>query len=148
MIATTEEQLDELFVAAILAIVPRIQYKGGEGWKVYDRARSGGGKTRAFRLIWDAPVLRLGGAVFGSIFEHEAQLRVRTQYSGDHSKIQFAINDDHLHLRDVLSGLKANDNGLQLVTPVTTLRRGFSEDADVVQIDHVYSVRFMRSIQP
>lgn len=148
MIATNEETLSDAFTAAIIAIAPRVTYKGGQGWSPYDRARSSGGSTRSFRLIWGIPVLRLGGAVFGSIFEHEAQLRVRTQYSGDHSKMQFAIVDDHLQLRDVLSGLKAHDNGLQLVTPVTTLRRGFTEDDDVVQIDHVYSVRYMRSIEP
>lgn len=148
MIATTEETLTDLFEAAIRGIEPRITYKGAAKWRPYDRARSGGGKTRSYRLIWGVPALQTRGAVFGSIFEHLCELRVRTQYSGDHSKMQFAIVDDFLQLRDVLSGLKANDNGLQLVTPVTTLRRGFSEDDDVVQVDHVYSVRYMRSISP
>lgn len=148
MIATTEETLHDLFKAAILAISPRITYKGAAGWKPYEKAKDGGDRTRAFRLIWSPPELRTGGAVFGSIFEHEAELRVRTDYAGQHDKTQFAIVDDHVHLRDVLSALKASDNGLQLVEPIRLDRRGSSEDDDVIQIDHVYSVRFMRSIDP
>ena len=148
MIATNEETLSDLFTTSILGITPRITYKGSKGWKVYKKAKDGGDRTRAFRLIWGTPQLRRGGAVFGSIFEHTVELRVRTDYAGTHDKTQFIVADDFLQLRDVLSGLKATDNGLQLVEPVRQIRRGFSEDADVIQIDHVYSVRYMRSIDP
>jgi len=148
MIATTEETLDEMFVAAIVAMDPRRQYKGAERWKPYDRKVSGPARTRAFRLIWGTPRLRRGGAIFGSIFEHEAELRVRTDYVGTHDKVQFVINDDLLQLRDTLSTLKANDNGLELVEAVRHDRRGYNEDEDTVQIDHVLLVRYMRSITP
>lgn len=148
MIATTEETLHALFRDTIASTTPRITYKGSAAWRPYEKAKDGGDRTRAFRLVWGVPELRTGGAVFGSIFEHEAELRVRTDYAGQHDKTQFAIADDHVHLRDVLSTLKASDNGLQLVESIRLERRGFSEDDDVIQIDHVYSVRFMRSIDP
>lgn len=148
MIATTEETLHDLFKAAILGMTPRITYQGARGWAYYDKAKAGASRTRSFRLIWGVPTLRTGGAVFGTIFEHQVELRVRTDYAGSHERVQFVAADDHVHLRDVLSALKEADNGLQLVTPEGVQARGFNEDDDVVQIDHVYSVRYMRSISP
>ena len=149
MIATTEEALDGLFRTAILAISPRLTYQGATRWHAYDKARAGASQTRSFRLVWGTPQLRTGGAVFGGIFEHEVPLRVRTDYAGGHQLTQFLIADDYLQLRDVLSALKETGNGLQLVTPVESRRRlGATEDADVVQVDHTYSVRYMRTIAP
>lgn len=148
MIATTEEGLHDLIVPAILGMSPRLTYKGAEEWRYYEDDRKGPARTRDFRLIWGIPQLRRAGAMFGSILEHEVELRVRTDYAGRQSKTQFIVADDHVHLRDVLSGLKAGDNGIQIVEPIRVETRGYTEDDDVTQIDHVFRVRYMRSVDP
>ena len=149
MVATDEEELADLFEAAIIAMTPRKQYKGAEGWKPYKRAVDGASRTRRFRLLLDRVRRRRDGSRAGNIFEHECRLRVRTDYAGDHAKMQFVIADDLQHLRDTLSTLKATDNGLQLVASVDSVTAdGGNEDTDVLVIDHVMTVRYMRSITP
>jgi len=149
MIATNEETLGDLFTAAIVGITPRLTYQGAEGWKPYERETSNPTISRRFRLVWEAGNLRPGGAMFGSIHEHEATLRVRTDYAGVHDRVELVAIDDFHQLADTLTTLKANDNGLQLVTRLRVEAEigDTQEGDDVVRVDHVYSVRYMRRIQ-
>ena len=148
MIATTEESLTELFTDAIIALTPRLTFKGGELWKAYNREVSGPSTTRRFRLVWEAGNIFPGGAMAGDVFEHAALLRVRTDYAGEHAAQQHIMIDDFHQLGDALTATKATDNGVMLVTRLRVEERvGNTDDTDVVQIDHVYQVRFMRRIQ-
>jgi hypothetical protein len=151
MIATDEEGLAELFETAIIGITPRKQYKGAEGWKPHDRETSAPTRTRRFRLLLRRPRLYTGpgGAAAGNVFEHECELRVRTEYAGEHAKQQFILADDFMQLRDVLSNLRADDNGVLVVEPVDYRERpNFDASSDVTKIDHIFNVRYMRSIRP
>ena len=148
MIATNEDSLTELFTTAIVGLTPRLTYKGAEEWRPYDRAVSGPSRTRRFRLIWGAPNLQPRAGMAGQIIEHVAEMRVRTDYAGEHAQQQFIIIDDFHQLGDTLTALKASDNGVQLVTRLRIEQRvGKTDTDDVVQIDHVFAVRFMRRIQ-
>lgn len=149
MIATNEETLAELFTDAIIGIVPRMTYKGAESWKPYEREVGNPTRTRRFRIVIRRPQLVSGGASAGYNFEHSAELRVRTDYVGDHSKVQFTVADDFMQLRDVLSGLKATDNGVMVVEAVDYRERdSFTLDDDILLVDHVFRCRYMRSIRP
>lgn len=149
MIATDEETLAGIFTDAIIAIEPRHTYQGAEGWKPYQREKSGADQTRMFRLVWGHPRLFERGAMAGHAIEHEVELRVRTDYVGDHSLTQYTIISDFMQLRDVLSGLKASDNGLVLVEAVDHVARPtYTTADDVTRVDHIYLVRYMRSIEP
>lgn len=153
MVPTTEEALETLFVDAIVGMTPRLQYKGAVEWKPYERGVKGSSRTRRFRIVFDRVRLRGGGAMAGSAFEHTARMRVVTDYAGDRSDLQHVINDDGLQLRDVLSALKASDNGVMLVEPYDedrpwVERFTFDEDADVTQVEHIFKVHYMRSIAP
>lgn len=153
MIAVNEEQLADLFATAIDAIVPRIQYQGSEAWKRYDRAVAAPSRTRNYRIVFTTqPRLFEQGTRAGDVFEHEIEMTIRTDYAGAHPKTQFAAADDFLQLRDVLSALKATDQGVRLVTPTRSVPAPAGADGtastDTTQIDHVYTVRYMRSIRP
>lgn len=149
MVATTEEELADLFEAAIVGMTPRVQYDGAQEWKPYDKEVGGPSRTRRFRQVWLNARLRDGGTMADNIFEHVAELRIRTDYAGDHSKTQFVREDDRLQLRDVLSTLKSEENGLLRVEPVRSVARdSFDENSDVTQVDHVFNVYYMRSIRP
>jgi hypothetical protein len=147
MIATNEETLSGLFSQAIIGITPSITYKGSEGWKPYDRAVGGATRTRRFRLLWEPGSLVERGAMAGNVFETEAILRVRTDYTGDQAKTQFVWIEDFHQIGNVLTQIKATNNGVMLVTRQSVQEiLGESDSDDVVQIDHVYSVRFMRAM--
>lgn len=149
MIATNEETLTELFTAAIVGMTPRLQYKGAESWKPYERENSGPSRTRHFRMVWVAGNIQPRGTLAGNIIEHYATLRVRTDYAGEHAKQQHIIIDDFHQLGDVLSALKSTDNGVVLVERIEPReRRGFFDENDVVRVDHTYRVRFLRNIRP
>lgn len=152
MIATDEEGLHDLFVAAIIGITPRKQYKGAEKWKPYEEDVPAASRTRRFRLLFRRPRLYTGpgGARAGNVMEHQCELRVRTDYAGRASKNQFIIADDFRQLRDVLSNLRAPDNGVCVVEEVDYRERGRStiDSTDVLQVDHIYNVRFMATIRP
>lgn len=149
MIATTEEALRDLFRDAILDMTPRLTYEGAEEWKYYEKEVGGPSRTRRFRIIFGDPELRTGGAMAGHVFEHEIEVRIRTDYAGNHAETNLISIDDFLQLRDVLSGLKASDNGLVVVTPVNRrIRDSFTESSDVTQVDHTFRCRYMRSIRP
>lgn len=149
MITTTEEELADLFRDAILDMTPRTTYEGAEEWKWYDRPVDEPSRTRRFTFVWGEPVLRSRGTMAGNIFEHEVELAVRTDYAGQANETQYIINDDGLQLRDELSRLKGEANGLLLVEPLTRrVKDSFTETSDVKQVDHRFRVRFMRSISP
>lgn len=154
MVAVDEEALAVLFAETISKIIPRKQYQGAEGFKPYDREVSGPSRTRRFRLLFNNPRLLEGGAMAGEVMEHVCELRVRLDYAGDHSKMQFVIADDSLLLRDVLSNLKATDQGVMLVEPNGYRERPQSRistddgSTDLVQVDLLYRVRYMRNIRP
>jgi hypothetical protein len=149
MIATNEETLAELFTTAIIAIAPRLTYKGAEGWKPYNREVDGASRTRRFRLVWPpgATGLQPRGTSAGDIFEHFAELRVRTDYAGEHAKQQHLIIDDFHQLADTLSATKAGNNGVVLVERLRTAPVVGGESDDVVKVDHIFTVRYMRRIQ-
>lgn len=148
MIPTNEETLSDLFTAAIIAITPRTQYKGAEGWKPYQREVDAPTTTRRFRLLWEEGGLQVGGAMAGDIIEHFAELRVRTDYAGSHAQHMYAVIDDFHQLGDVLTATKATDNGVVLVTRQRVEHVGVGdESSDVIKVDHVYTVRYMRRIQ-
>jgi len=156
--ATTEEALSEVFVDTIRGLAPRITYKGGEAWKPYTREAANASTTRRFRIVWQSGGIQPGGAVGGRIIECFAEVRVRTDYAGSHEKQQFAIMDDFFQLQDELSRLKApgSSSGVVLVTgerwepaPEVDLTMVPALDStDVVKIDHVFTVRYMRRISP
>jgi hypothetical protein len=148
MIATNEETLSELFTAAIVAMTPRLQYKGAEGWQPYTRAVGAPTTTRRFRLLWTSEGRQPGrGAAAGAIIEHRALLRVRTDYAGEHAKQQFIVADDFHQLGDTLTATKAPDTGVVLVERLSHKTVEGDEDTDVIRVDHTYRVRFMRRIQ-
>jgi hypothetical protein len=148
--ATTEQALGELFESTIVSMAPRLQYKGAQGWKPHKRETSIPTSTRRFRQIWTAGTVQPRGAMSGSKFEHTATLRIRTEYAGAHEHLQFIVIDDHHQLRDTLSALKSSDdNGLVMLVSAGSpeLVTG-TESSDVVTYDHVFTVRFMRTIAP
>jgi hypothetical protein len=148
MIATNEETLGTLFKDAITGLTPRLTYQGAKSWKPYDRAVSGPSRTRRFRLLFEAGNVFPSGAMAGPIIEHECILRVRTDYAGEHAKQQHILIDDFHQLGDTLTALKASDNGLTLVTRLRVEEtEGEIDEDDVIQIDHVFAVRYMRTIQ-
>lgn len=148
MVATNESELTELFEPAIAGITPRLQYKGAMGWKPYSQAKSGpAGGTRWFRLLWSAGNVQPGGAVAGDLIEHFAELRVRTDYGGEHAKNETLMIDDFHQVADTLTSLKAGNNGVMLVTRQRVEYVAGDENEDVVQVDHVMTVRYMRRIQ-
>ena len=73
--------------------------------------------TRRFRQVWQLGGIQPGGAVGGRNIECFAELRIRTDYAGDHAQQQFIIIDDFYQLQDTLSALKSatNTNGIVLV---------------------------------
>lgn len=150
--ATTESELAELFVAAIVALTPRLTYKGAEGWKPYSREVAGASTTRRFRLVWSPGTIQPNGAKALRVMEINAGLRVRTDYCGDHSETQYLMADDFWQLADALTALKSSStpNGLVLVEPETWEAADAADDdsTDVTKIDHRFRVRFMRLISP
>lgn len=148
MIATNEEDLADAFREAIVGISPRIAYKGGEGWKPYEAPVEGASRTRRFRLVWDAGGIQPRGAMAGQAIEHFATLRVRTDYVGKADKNQYVFIDDFHQLRDTLSNLKGSSSGLVMVAALRIEEvRGETDRDDVVVVDHVYQVRYMRNAQ-
>ena len=148
MIATNEDTLSDLFRDAIVGITPRIAFKGGERWKPYERPVEGPSRTRRFRLIWQAGGVQPRGAMAGQAIEHNATLRVRTDYVGTVDGNQHVIIDDFHQLRDVLSNLKASATGVVLVEAQRVQEYfGDTDSDDVVVVDHTYQVRFMRTAQ-
>lgn len=145
MVATNEQELAELFEEAIVGITPRLQHQGSKDWKFYKKEVGNPSRTRRFKLLLRNPRLRPGGAVAGNIMEHQCELRVRTDYAGDPSETQHMVSDDFLQLRDVLSTLKASDNGLILVEADRSTRDSFDDTSAVMVVDHIYSVRYMRT---
>lgn len=151
--ATTEEALAELFDSTIAAMTPRLSYKGAEAWKPTSRETGQASTTRRFRQVWKLGGIQPGGAVGGRNIECFAELRIRTDYAGDHAQQQFIIIDDFYQLQDTLSALKSatNINGIVLVQgenyePAEDYDT--STSADVTKIDHVFTVRYIRSISP
>lgn len=150
MIATTENVLTEAFTDAIIALVPRLLYKGAESWKSYERERSLPSRTRAFRILWTAGGLQPRGAMFGHVFEHWGECRIRTDYAGEHSKQQHIVIDDFHQIGDALTVLKdsSESNGIMVVERIAPRPvRGEPTENDVVRVDHTYRVRYMRSIR-
>jgi hypothetical protein len=142
---TTEKALAVLFRDAISGITPRELYRTNDGWQPHDRAESGPNRNRRFRLEFEAVGIFPGGAMAGAAIEHEATLRVRTSYTGNHAESQFSKIDDLYQLRDTLSALKSSANGLMLVSALRIEQTSTTEDN--AEIDHVLSVRFMRNAQ-
>jgi hypothetical protein len=150
MVPTNESTLGELFTAAIAAIQPRSQYKGAEGWKPHNRETSTSNRTRSFRLVWTNGGLETGsrGAMGGRIFGHFAELRVRTDYAGEHAKQQALIIDDFHQLADTLAAAKSPSNGLMYVARLRVeALKGSPTDRDVVRVDHVFRINYLRQIQ-
>lgn len=158
MTATTEEALSELFETTIASLTPRITYKGGEAWKPYKREVANATTTRRFRLVWASGGIQERAAVGGGNVEMFAELRVRTDYAGSNDKTQFIIVDDFIHLWQELSRLKAPplNNGVVLVEGLRYEAAPQVDDSleppldsnDVIKIDHVFRVRYMRRIDP
>lgn len=154
---TTENELTDLFKATIVALVPRVTYKGAEGWKPYNRENANASATRRFRLLWAFGGIVPGGAMAGLAIEVFSTLRIRTDYAGDNDRAQYLVIDDALQLQDVLSALKSagTDHGLVLVTwqssdiatdadPSTDSP---TETDDVIRIDHTFEIRYIRRLQ-
>jgi hypothetical protein len=149
MVPQTERELSRLLEATIVAIVPRSTYHADKPWKPYNRSVSEPTTTRHFTLRWEAGDLEDPGASAGHIFEINALLIVRTDYAGEHYEQQFIINDDFHQVGDALFMAAAPDNSLVLVERVRTRPfKGDPQTDDVVQVDHVYKVRFMKRIRP
>jgi hypothetical protein len=145
---TNEDTLSDLFRDAIVGVSPRIAFKGGERWKPYERPVEGASRTRRFRLIWESGGIQPRGAMAGQAIEHQAVLRVRTDYVGTADGNQHAMIDDFHQLRDTLSNLKATNNGVVMVTGLRVQEvRGGTDSDDVVVVDHTYQVRYMRNAQ-
>ncbi len=158
MTATTLEALGELFETTIAGLTPRLLYKGGEAWKPYKREVANATTTRRFRLVWSGGGIQERAAVGGGNVEMFAELRVRTDYASSNDKGQFVIEDDFVHLWQELSRLKAPplNNGVVLVEgiryePAPQVDDGLEpplDSNDVIKIDHVFRVRYMRRIDP
>lgn len=151
MIATNESVLTDAFTDAIVALTPRLVFKGAESWKPYKRGDSGPTRTRRFRILWDAGNIQPRGAMAGHVIEHYATCRIRTDYAGEHAEQQHVIIDDFHQIGDALTMLKdsSDANGLIVVERLQPQEVfGEIDDTDVVRIDHTYRVRFMRSIRP
>lgn len=156
--ATTEEELTALFEETIRGLSPRITYKGGEAWKPYSREVANATTTRRFRLVMLTGGIQDGGALGGGNVEMFGELRVRTDYAGDHAKLQHIIADDFVQLWQELSRLKrpTNANGVVLVEglryePAVQVDDSLEpplDSNDVIKIDHVFRVRYMRRISP
>lgn len=145
MIATTTAELTTLFTAAIVAITPTLAYKGAQGWRPYDRKVETPTTTRRFRLAWEAGGRQPGGTMAAPIHEYFAFLRVQTDYAGEHAKQQHILIEDFYQLEETLTAAKATDNGVVMVEGLRI--EGDQDGKDVVQIDHVFRVRYMRRIQ-
>lgn len=154
---TTENELTDLFRATIVALVPRVTYKGAEGWKPYNRENANASTTRRFRQLWAFGGIVPGGAMAGTAFEVFSTLRIRTDYAGDNDRAQYLVIDDALQLQDVLSALKSTetDHGLVLVTwqssdpanDVDPSTDSPTDTDDVVRIDHTFEIRYIRRLQ-
>lgn len=150
MIATNEAVLTGIVTEAVTALTPRLQYKGAEKWKPHDRD-TGPATTRRFRVLMGAGNLQPRGAMAGHIFEHFAELRIRTDYAGDHAQQQHIVTDDFHQIGDALTALKdaSEANGIVVVERIAPRAvRGRVDDTDTIQIDHTYRIRYMRNIRP
>lgn len=145
MVPTNTDALATLFRAAILAIEPRLQYQGAARWIAYDRKEGAANRTRRFRLAWEAGGRQPGGCMAGPDHEYFAFLRVQTDYAGEHAKQQHILIEDFYQLEESLTATKATDNGVVLVEGLRI--EGDPDGKDVVQIDHVFRVRYMRRIR-
>lgn len=154
---TTENELTDLFRATIVALAPRVTYKGAEGWKPYNRENANASTTRRFRFLWSLVGIVPGGAMAGSAIEVASTLRIRTDYTGDNDRAQFCVIDDALQLQDVLSALKSGgtDHGLVLVTwqasdiasDVDPSTDSPTETDDTIRVDHTFEIRYIRRLQ-
>jgi hypothetical protein len=161
---TTLEQLEPLIIAKIRAIVPRIVVQGSKGWKYYAKARAATGRTREFTLRW-VPGQFIPGGYFttpgrGGV-ETGATLLVRTDYAGQHEKLQWLIQDDYAQLRDIINELTADSitTGLVSMLPAAANsarvadtnegRQALSDkpvfNADAFQIDHTFALTYQQA---
>lgn len=148
MIPTTTDELSSLFATAIEGITPRLTYKGAEEWKLHTRPNDRPTTTRRCRLLWGTGNVQPGGARAGQAIENFVTLRVQTDYAGELSKMQHAIDDDFHQLGDTLASLRGADKGLVTVERVRTAPViGRPGRDDNVRVDHLYTVRFIRQIQ-
>jgi len=145
MIGTTTDVLTDLFRGAIIAITPRIMFKGAEGWKPYGRETSTIGPTRTFRFGWSAGNIHVPGIFTDGVVEMDAEMRVRTDYQGNHDEMQHAIIEDFHQLHETLSALKSTSNGLMLVEAIGPQYRDGDEEDDIAVVDHTFNVRYLRT---
>jgi hypothetical protein len=148
MITTTTAALDALFVPVISALVPLTTYKGAEKWKHYDAATSAPTTTRRFTLVWGELRPFERGAFTPDACEYDCEFAVRTDYAGRHALQQHAIGEDTHHVALALARLRGEATGVFHVRAIrrTQQSRSATDTPDVVQIDHVYTVRFMRAL--
>jgi hypothetical protein len=148
MITTTTAALDVLFVAKIITLDPLTTYNGAEKWKHYDSATRAPTTTRRFTLVWRQMQPFERGAFTPDACEYDCDFAVRTDYAGQHEHQQHAILEDTHHLALALARLRGEATGVFHVRALRTEQRSRSatDTPDVVQIDHVYTVRFLRAL--
>lgn len=144
MIPTTEAEMTDLFRSAIVNMTPRLIYQGGESWKPYDRHVSAPSCTRRFRLIWRAANYFESGIFTPQVVETEAELSVRTDYAGQHERLNHIVIDDYHQLHETLGRLKAPNTGVMWVRALEPRFFYNDEEDDVFQVDHTYVVRYLR----
>jgi hypothetical protein len=146
MIPTNEKELTELFRTAIIGITPRLQFKGAEKWKPYDRSNSGALTTRRFQLVRTTglPVMDGTGIFTTRVCETMFELRVRTDYAVPHQHRGDIVPDDFHQLMETLGDLKSSDNGLIRVLPVGVDEQG-DDDSDNIVVDHIFTVFYLRA---
>ena len=156
---TTFPELRALFTARIVSTVPRIVYKGSEGWKPYRREESAATRTRRFRLVFEPGNYVTGGYFTPTAVETSMVLRVRTSYTGDHEHHMDLVQDDWHQLGDRLGDLTPDPaNGLTLVLttpepprpPANTdhARRQLAQSSggtDTIQMDLTYNIRYFKA---
>ena len=131
---------------AIVAISPSETYHGAAGWKLYKRETTEPTTTRRFRLVWETLGRFERGIFTSAAVETESELRVRTDYAGAHERQQAAITSDHWQLQEAIQALKGTTNGIILVRSAGKPEFvGSDPSTDVVQVDHVYNVRYLRA---
>jgi hypothetical protein len=161
--ATRWDLLEPLFVAQILATVPRVPYKQPSRWKHYKQAADAASRLRRFTLRWIQGSFVPGGIFTGApggVVETAATLIVRTDYAGEHERLQPLIQDDWNQLRFRLAKLTQDPaNGLVKLLPTSTppLRAADTAQArtqlsdrgaassDVLQVDLTYDLTYIQA---
>jgi hypothetical protein len=146
LVATSTAALGDLITEVIRGTTPRITYQQVQGWKPYEEAVETASVSRRFRLLWEEGDYVRGGFFTNGILSVTATLRVRTDYAGEHEKLQHLRQDDLHQLRGRMSTLTPDPtNGLVSVQikPPGVVRPPNWDKADVGQFDLLYSIHYV-----